>query len=354
MNCSRTTAAAQFGTVSGAPPRPVFAVAVRWCWIRQRTGRPSRRCATHRAKTALRPGCLPLPPDGVDYPHAARRGAPSGSVPNRMLCALWRAVAGRSSGAPSRRSACMLLPCSLALCDRLGAGAWCWRAAASVQSHCATARMACRLAARWRSALPRRQWPASRGSRRLARSLVWRACAARAARTRRRAVRPGRRRRGRPARPAGAAAWQARRTLRPAGFQDVFPVLVHQVGAERAAAEQPHRPRRELPAVPPGERRGRPEPVQHVRRAAQDDRVVGPDVLNVLDRPRLGRQARRRQCGRDPGGDPGGGPVPGGVGNKDPHGVSFVRGSFRDSPGPGQGRTSQISPAGSGRPAGSP
>ena len=74
--------------------------------------------------------------------------------------------------------------------------------------------------------------------------------------------------------------------LRPAGLKDVLAVLVHQVGAERAAAEQPHRPRRELLAMPPGERHGRLQLVEHVRRTAENgpalrtaSHLAGTDAL---------------------------------------------------------------------------
>jgi hypothetical protein len=76
--------------------------------------------------------------------------------------------------------------------------------------------------------------------------------------------------------------------LGPGGLQDVLAVLVHEVGAKRAAAEQPYRPCREFLAVPPGERHGRLEPVEHVCRAAEDDSIVGLDVLDILDGPGLG------------------------------------------------------------------
>src|ERR1039457_5017146 len=75
---------------------------------------------------------------------------------------------------------------------------------------------------------------------------------------------------------------------RPAGFKDVLAVLAHQIGAERATAEQPHGTRCEFLAVTPGERHSRLEPVEHIGRAAEDDRVEGPDFLAVLEGRGLG------------------------------------------------------------------
>jgi hypothetical protein len=84
------------------------------------------------------------------------------------------------------------------------------------------------------------------------------------------------------------------------GLEDVASLVVDEVGAQRSAAEQPHRFVGQFHPVPPGERGGVLQPVVHVGGAAEHDGVVVVDAADLGHGQTVSRRAGRSKCLRRP------------------------------------------------------
>ena len=95
---------------------------------------------------------------------------------------------------------------------------------------------------------------------------------------------------------------------------------VERISAERAATEESDRPGSENTPVVSHQRDGLPEPVEHIRRAPDDEDVVPLGTLDRGDWLSLGIDAGGLQRLSDPFGDPLGGAVAARIRDENMHG----------------------------------